>query len=170
MDEAPSNVLLTFLKRDALVNDHTSSVWPCFIGFMPDDSNSTPKERLCLYDTGGITRSKLSNGVVVQYPSIQIMIKGAGYLETHQKLVTIRNKIDSYKYDYVKLGDNYYAILNAKRSSPILPLGKDMGTKRLFVFTLNYNISLAIVNEDGTAIQGSEDLHTLIHTTFPAMF
>jgi len=162
-NEPPSKILSKFLIRDLVVGSHNDDVWPCFYGFMPDD-DSVPDTLVTVYDLEGTTAGKLMRGnTVIDYPMVSIMLRATSYGDGFNKGNDIKDLVDSYRYDYMSVGGSYYAILNAKRSSGVVASGQAAGTRRRYLFTLTYALTLKGADDVGEFIEGAGELNDLVH-------
>lgn len=164
-DNTPAEILRSFLIKDTVVEDHTGSSWPSVYGFFPDDKADFSQDAVCFYDQDGPKEVKQMNGSIVERPHVLIQVRAANYGDGYKKAVAIKRIVDSYVSVFTSVDNTYYLIENAKRTSTIIPMGQDIGTKRRFLFALNYELLISDPTEEVITIEASDGLHTVVHTT-----
>jgi len=168
---SPSEVLKTFFVVDGLLGDYDATEWPSFFAFMPDDK-TIPNNVVCIYDEDGKAELKsMRSNDVVEHPKVEIHARATTYSEAYAKLKSLQDALDRYRYSYTKVGDYYYAIINATRKGTIKNLGQATGTQRRFIAAMTYNLTLMSADTEGTLIEGegSSLLHALVHETLPGI-
>jgi hypothetical protein len=120
--------------------------WPLFLNYLPDGDDV---ETNCgaIYDTAGLNELRSMNGDIPEHPGVQIRIRSNDCDIAYAKIEDITRDLDKIVNASVSLGDNQYQIQNASRTSPIIPLGIEIGTtKRRFSFTVNYLLTIRKTN------------------------
>jgi len=124
-----------------MTNPSDGDNWPLYISSMPDGDDV---EVNCgsIYDTVGILDGKLSNGEVIQHPGIQLRIRSDNYEIGFAKIEAIALALDDVSWDTVEVNAIAYLLQNISRTTSIVPLGSERGTKRRFIFTTNFLVTI----------------------------
>lgn len=163
----PALVLSALFITQGLVNDPEDDSkrkdWPCFVGFMPDDS-TVPNNAVCLYDVPSVQEGReMRSGKNVEHPGIQLRVRGSDYVTASAKmdaLVTYINTVYLLRFDV----GNYIYELQSISNGSVLPLGVETtGKTRRHVFTCN--LALSMLEDDVHAAVGL--FHNLVHVTMP---
>ncbi len=135
-----ANIIQTYIIGQGLMSTPSDGdVWPLYVSHLPDIDIDCG----AIYDTAGVLDAKLSNGEVVEHLGIQISIRSDDYEMGYIKIEAITLALDViHNVDVALDSATYYRIQNASRSSPIVPLGTEKGTKRRFLFTVNFLMTL----------------------------
>jgi hypothetical protein len=137
---APADIIQQLLVN-LLAESPGTSVWPIFVGFLPDQ----PDEAICVYDTAGFSDGRLmGDGTQIEHPGVQIRVKGKTYLETYGKIKEISLLLDAQHDAVVSPAEGEtYIIQNISRQGTIMPLGlEEAGGRRLHHFTINAVLTL----------------------------
>jgi len=116
------------------------SEWPLYKTSMPTGDNV---EINCgaLYNTTGMNESRLMTGLVVTHPGIQLRIRSSTSEIGWVKIEDIADALDKVENVDIVVKGKTYRIQNASRTSPIVPLGQEIGTRR-YLFTVNYLLTV----------------------------
>ena len=119
-----------------------AAVWPCYVGFMPD-GDFVPDDSVCIYDTAGVKDGRLMVGPTIQHYGIQLRIRSTEYQEGWTRADAISSGLDAVvNYDLDYNGETYH-IYNVSRTTPIVPLGMEEETKRRWLFTANFLVTVS---------------------------
>ncbi len=116
----------------------SGSAFPLWISHMQDK----PSNAGAIYDTSGIIEQRQMSGLVPTHQGIQIKIRALSYETGYAKIEDIASALDEVFDESVEISAEEYVLQNIGRSSPIVPLGIEGGTKRRFLFTINYLLTL----------------------------
>jgi hypothetical protein len=112
--------------------------WPLYVSHLPDGKN-VKTNCGCVYDTTGLLDTRQMNGRWPLHPGIQIRIRARGYEVGFGKIEDIASALDELVNESVTTSSGVYEIQNLSRSTPVVPLGPEVGTtRRRFLFTVNY--------------------------------
>lgn len=141
---SPASIIANYviLELLSMTNPLSKDTWPLYISHMPDGKNI---EVNCgaVYDTAGlIDGNKLPSGEVTQHPGIQLRIRSSSYETGFIKIEAVAASLDAIYRDTVEIDSVTYQIQNLKKTTPVIPLGPERGTKRRFLFTVNYLLTL----------------------------
>ncbi len=131
--------IISTLSLMTLPSDRGS--WPLYVANMPD-GNDIETNCGCVYDTPGVLDGKLSSGEVIQHPGIQLRIRSNDYETGYAKTEAIALALDDVSWDTITVSGTTYLLQSVSRTSPVVPLGSERGTKRRFLFTANFLITL----------------------------
>ncbi len=126
---------LTTMTKPTLNND-----WPLYISLMPD-GDEVETNLGAVYDTVGVNDPRQMNGLVPEHPGIQIMIRSQNHEAGYAKIESIGNALDEVVRAQVFIGEKEFEIHNISRTSNIVSLGVERGTKR-YLFSLNYIVTI----------------------------
>jgi hypothetical protein len=113
-----------------------SGTWPIYVSFLP----ATPDNALCIYDTAGRLGGRImSSGEQIEYPGIQIRVRGSDYGISYTKANAIALALDSQIRNSIAIsGEDPYILHNASRAGSIISLGMDPDdSRRRYHFTIN---------------------------------
>lgn len=114
--------------------------WPLYQTSMPD-GDEVKTNCGALYDTPGMNEPRLMMGLVVTHPGIQLRIRSSTSKIGWVKIEDIADALDEVKNVDIAVDGKTYRIQNASRTSPIVPLGLEVGTRR-YLFTVNYLLTV----------------------------
>jgi len=118
------------------------TTWPLYVGHFPDGGNVKTNAG-CVYDTSGVNDLRQMNGFVPQHFGIQLRIRSRDYEDGWAKIEDVAEELDTANNESITINSIEYEIQNLSRSTPILALGVEPGTKRRYVFTVNYVMSVS---------------------------
>lgn len=135
MNHSPSKVLSTYLIAAGLFTDDRGEDWALFISGMQDK----PSKAGCLYDTAGVKDGRLmTTGEAIFHYGNQLRVRGLNYQTTRAKLQAVVNDLREVQNEEVTIGTDTYTIVAVSRTSDILFLGAEDGSKRRKVFVCNF--------------------------------
>ena len=145
LQKTPASILAYYIINDLekMSDPSDGDSWPLFTARLPDGPQV---ETNCgaVYDTSGIQGSKCMYGTVEVKPGVQLRLRGDDYDECYTKIESIALVLDDVFSVTVTIGSSIYLIQNINRTTPIVYIGTDAGTKRRFNFTVNYALTLKI--------------------------
>ena len=102
-----------------------ASIWPVFIGFVPDDAEDIPQNIIAILNTGSIADGRiLSTGERIIKEAVQIFVRAKTFPVARAKAKSIVFKLDAVLNEALTLeGVNYN--IQAVNVVPIADLGKD---------------------------------------------
>lgn len=138
----PSDViqqLLIDLAQASLVGD--AEAWPVYALQMPD----TPEDCVCVYDTEGVLDGTVMNdGTECEHYGIQIRVRSEGAVDGYVKATQIKRALDrGVNRNTVTLDVDDYTVHAVKRTSGVLPIGMDPGSRRRN-WTINAIVALTM--------------------------
>ncbi len=140
----------SLIVHQHLVDDHPDIFtepqddleWSLFIAFLPDvdipESNTA-----AIFDTVGIKDGRFMSGDSVFHHGLQIMMRSATHIEGWEKAEALSVALDAIKQTVVIMGPKTYTIAAATQSAPPLFVGLEEGSKRRFLFSVNFTVSIA---------------------------
>jgi hypothetical protein len=145
---SPAAIIASYIIAQALASSPvTIQDWPIFISSMPD-GYEVKSDCVAIYDTPGELQGRLMIGRVIQRYGIQIKVRAIDAQEGFAKAEAVAVCLDSLRNEDIGVGEDTFRIRNASRTTPVTPLGAEEGTKRRFLFTVNFLISLMKITEE----------------------
>lgn len=146
LTHSPAQILAAYLVDQALGTDPSlQAAWGVYINFMPDHTGVNDN-MISVRDTTGLKESRCMNGVVSEFPGIQIKIRSKTFSEGWAKVKAIANALDVVAGASTNIGGTGgtdYTLANLSRTSPAIPLGFDpVDSKRRDLFSINYLATL----------------------------
>ena len=137
---SPASILAYYIINTLakMTDPSDGSTWPLWISHMQDK----PSNAGAIYDTSGIIEQRQMSGLVPTHQGIQIRIRAISYETGYAKIEDIASALDEVFDISVEIDPEEYVIQNIGRSSPIVSLGIEEGTKRRFLFTVNFLLTL----------------------------
>lgn len=143
LQASPASIMAYYIieELEEMTDPSDADVWPLFTSHLPDLDNIKTN---CgaIYDTTGVNDLRSMNGGVPQHPGIQIRIRSDDYETGYVKIEDIGNALDEVINQSFTIGDLEYELQNVSRTSPIVSLGMEEGTKRRFHFTINFLLTI----------------------------
>ncbi len=139
---SPAYILAQYIADVlGLMGETTDDIWPLYVNHLPDSPNV---EDNCgaIYDTTGVKDGRLMEGPVPQHFGIQLKIRSLGNQAGYVKIEDIAVAMDEVVRVELSLSSGDYVIQNVSRTSPVVPLGIEGGTKRRFLFTINFLVTM----------------------------
>ena len=143
LQASPASIMAYYIIEELLKMTDPSDKddWPLYISHLPDGSN-VKTDAGAIYDTTGINDMRSMDGGVPQHPGIQIRIRSRSYETGYAKIEDIANALDEVVNASIEIGVLEYEIQNVSRTSPIVSLGVEPGTRRRFSFTINFLLTV----------------------------
>ena len=139
LGKSPASILKEYLiGTSGLMSVPTNnSTWPLYVSSIPDGSNVKTNAG-AVYDTPGINDPRQMNGSWPIHHGIQLKIRSQSHEVGYVKIEALASALDEIDHDSVIINGVTYNIQNVSRTSSIIPLGLEEGTKRRYLFTLNF--------------------------------
>ena len=144
LQASPASIMAAYIIENeigSMTDPSDASDWPLYISHMPDGSN-VKTNCGAIYDTTGVNDLRSMTGESYPHPGIQLRIRSNNYETGYTKIEDIANALDEVLQGSVDIGDLEYEIQNVSRTSPIVSLGIEPGTRRRFSFTINFLCTL----------------------------
>ncbi len=140
LEVSPASILAYYIINtlSKMTDPSDGSTWPLFISHMQDK----PSNAGAIYDTSGILEQRQMSGLVPTHQGILIRIRAIDYETGYAKIEDIASALDEVFDVSVEITPEEYVIQNIGRSSPIVSLGIEEGTKRRYLFTVNFLLTL----------------------------
>lgn len=138
---SPAEILRFFLIGEALVDDPgvSSPTWPAFLSHEPD----APDECVTLTDTVGVKDGRLMEGSNILHHGVQVRVRSKTFSAGWTLMGQVAAALEAVVGEVVSpsSGENY-TLANVSQQGPINFIGLEEGTKRRFLFTLNFLITI----------------------------
>ena len=115
--------------------------WPLYDSNLPDGPQ-VETDAGAIYDTSGVLDNRYMSGEVSQHFGFQLRIRSRDKNVGYTKIEDVSSALDDVKLATFSIGSLDYSIQNISRSSTIVSLGVEPGTKRRFHFTVNYLLTI----------------------------
>ncbi len=137
---SPASIIAYYIINTLakMTDPSDGSTWPLWISHMQDK----PSNAGTIYDTSGVLEQRQMSGLVPTHQGIQIRIRATSYEIGYAKIEDIASALDEVFDVSVEIDPEEYVIQNISKSSPIVSLGIEEGTKRRFLFTINYLLTI----------------------------
>jgi hypothetical protein len=146
ISDAPSLIIATFLEAEGVFKRPGSgtTVWPLFVNYSPDDDTQglVPDDIGVVYDTPGRKDGRLMEGPYVFHPGISIRIRSTDQTDGWDKIIEASKALELLTNKEVLVRSGCYTIKNISATGPALFLGLEEGTKRRFLFTQNFLVTI----------------------------
>jgi len=144
LGSSPAFILSEYIINEisALTNPDNNGEWPLYTNYMPD-GDDVESDCAAMYDTAGILNGRLMRtGEVIKHPGLQLRLRSLGGEIGYAKIEGVALSLDSIAGETLVVSGSTFKILNMRRTTEIIPLGLERGTKRRFLFTVNYLVTL----------------------------
>jgi hypothetical protein len=135
---SPASVLATYLIEQGVVTTPTSDDWPIYVSSLPH----APDDLVAAYDTTPVKDARTMLGPVVQHYGVSFTVRAVDYVEGWSKIQSIAMALDSIIRSTVVCGASTYFIQAVSRTSGPTSLGREEGTKRRVLYSLNVIASI----------------------------
>ncbi len=133
--------VLAYYIRNTLATMSVPSAgisWPLFVQHIPD----SPSDAGSLYNTAGIIDGREMVGSVPIHQGIQLRIRSLSEETGYAKIEDVASALDEVFDESVEIDPEEYNIQNVSRTTDIVSLGIEGGTKRRFLFTVNFMLTI----------------------------
>ena len=138
LQHTPCFILGSYLIAEAIVSlPSLGSDWPLYKSALPDGEN-VEDDAGAIYDTTPMIDRRVRGGFPNTHYGLQIKIRANDYETGKAKASAILSSLQDIQNSEVEFGDYVYEIRAANPTSGIIPLGLEQGTKRRYLFTLNF--------------------------------
>lgn len=143
LEISPMEIMASYITDvlGKMTDPDDKTTWPLYQGHIPDGEEV---ETNCggIYDTAGINDPRSMDGTVNEHPGIQLRIRARDYEIGFAKIEDIAAALDAVIRETIVVGSSTYRLQNVSRTTPIVSLGVEPGTKRRIAFTVNYLITV----------------------------
>lgn len=141
---APAEVLRSYLVGEGVLGDPEGSslTWPGYVGFLPDKED-VPDDAASLHDTEGTKDGRLMRGTNILHPGITVLVRARDYDEGWTKAQAIASALEEATGDTEVVGATTYTLRNVSQQGPVIALGLEEGTRRRFLFSINFLATLS---------------------------
>lgn len=141
MNHSPARILIQHLRDEEIVSTIASGdAWPGYISSMPDGPE-VQDDAVCLYDTAGQKEFRLLSGENTLRHGIQARVRARDYEQGWQKALEIANEFEAVHRTAIEIDSEVYTVDSIEQSGPPNALGKDEGTGRREIFTVNFLVT-----------------------------
>ena len=142
LELSPMTIIAAYvIGLGKMTDPDDKTTWPLYESHIPD-GDDVETECGGVYDTTGINDPRSMNGTVNEHPGIQLRIRARNYETGRAKIEDIAAALDAVVRDTIVIGSSTYRLQNVSRTTPIVPLGYEPGTKRRIAFTVNYLLTV----------------------------
>lgn len=111
--------------------------WPIYVNSLPDQ----PPELAVVYNTHGFIDGREFRGIdniglTIEHPGFQVLIRSPKNANADAKGSDVKNALDAIDGDVLVIAGHNYQLVSVRRTSPLIPLGEEVGGGRL-LFTVN---------------------------------
>ena len=140
LEVSPASIIAYYIINTLakMTDPSTGSAFPLWISHMQDK----PSNAGAIYDTSGVLEQRQMSGLVPTHQGIQIRIRATSYEIGYAKIEDIASALDEVFDASVEIDPEEYVLQNVGRSSPIVSLGIEEGTKRRYLFTVNFLLTI----------------------------
>lgn len=140
---SPASILAAYIidELEKMTDPSDKDNWPLYISSMPDGTNVKTNCGV-IYDTTGTADGRLMIGLVPLHPGIQLRIRASSYEVGYAKIEDIASALDEVTNESITIAAGEYEIRNVSRTSPVASLGLEEGTKRRYLFTVNFLLTI----------------------------
>jgi hypothetical protein len=140
LEISPATILSHYIidVLESFTSPEDKTDWPLFVSHMPDEINDVG----CVYNTSPIIDGKLMCGDVIEHPGIQITIRTNDYEIGRNKAEILALALDVLYNQLVTVEEKAFIVQNARRMTGITDLGLEIGTKRRYLFTIDYVLTM----------------------------
>jgi len=137
--DSPCEILRAFIIAEGYMFEVSNDSWPLYISSLPDGLINNIG---AIFDTSPIKHGKLMRGDFIQHPGIQLRIRSVDFALGWSKINEITTAMDIVHNEIQTLNTTDYLIQNiTKRSGPVF-MGTEPGTKRRYMFSVNWTIAV----------------------------
>ena len=117
------------------------SDWPVFVSNMPDGSNA-PDDLAAVFDTVGVKDGRLMSSENIFHYGVMYELRSSTYEAGWAKACELETAIKTQGITEVDVDSRIYSLENVTQSGQINALGVEPGSKRRFLFTINFLLTL----------------------------
>jgi len=142
VNHSPAYILANYLIGEGLLQDPSESGgWPVYVGQLPDGPEA-PDDAAVSIDTTPVKDGRVMGGAALFHYGVQLLLRSEGYNEGYAKAVDVAGALDGVDDDLVVLGANTYKLVNVSQATGVVALGQEKGTKRRWMFSMNFLATL----------------------------
>jgi hypothetical protein len=143
---APSVIIKEYLVAQGFATEPSDETdWPIFRTRLPD-GNNVPHNAMAVYDTDGVKDGRLMvDGEPILRHGIIVLVRSPDFDTGWTKAGDIADLFDRVFNELFEMDDAAYTLCNCSRTTGVIPVGQEEGTKRRYIFSINM---LLTVRED----------------------
>lgn len=143
LEASPASIMVAYVieKLGKMTDPSDKNDWPLYVSHLPDGKN-VKTDCGAIYDTSGVNEPRAMTGEVSRHPGIQLRIRSRDYETGYAKIEDIASALDEVINNTITIGTSEFEIQNVSRTSPIVSLGVEPGTRRRRSFTVNYLLTM----------------------------
>jgi len=136
---SPAEILADYIITvlASLTLPSVGSTWPLWTNHMPD-GRDVEDNCVSIYDTTGIKDGRIMSGTTLEHFGLQLRLRALDNQAGYTKLEAIMASLDAVVSKVHTIGSDDYILQNISRTSPVISLGLEEGTRRRFLFTVNF--------------------------------
>lgn len=112
--------------------------WPLYVNHLPDKESNAG----LMSDTPGIKDGRYMIGFTPQKFGVQLLMRSLDNQIGYAKIEDVAADLDAVINVELSLDTGDYVIQNVSRASPVISLGLEEGTRRRFLFTVNFLLTM----------------------------
>lgn len=145
LSDPPSVIMSDFLIDQGVLGDPLASSlsYPLYTSSLPDGDN-IPDDAAAVYDSVGIKDGRLMSGPNIFHHGFQIVVRSEDYQTGWDKAEAVAAVLEAVKNTSHTMGGsggNAYTLNSVSQATPPIPFNEE-GTKRRFLFTLNFLVTI----------------------------
>lgn len=148
MTTSPASLIQRYLVTEGVFDDPEDSgaTAPLYVAFLPDKRDEFALAA-AVHDTTGLKDGRyMRGGQSVMHPGIQIMVRAQDYDVGFGKAQAALDALEASGGATVTVSSaEAYVLHSVSATGPVLSLGAEEGSKRRFLFTVNF---LATIEEE----------------------
>jgi len=142
MNHSPAYIISRYLIDQGLVvAPSDSGSWPIFVGCLPDGPE-TPSNAVGCMDTAPSRDGRIMGGSPFFHYGVQLLLRATDYNTGYSKIASLVSSLDQADSVEVAVDSEGYTIENASQTTGIIPLGQEEGTKRRYLFSANFLVTI----------------------------
>ncbi len=140
LEVSPASIVAYYIINTLakMTDPSDGSAFPLWVSHMQDK----PSNAGAIYDVPGVLEQRQMSGVVPTHQGILIRIRAVSYETGYAKIEDIASALDEVFDISVEIDPEEYVIQNISKTTPIVPLGIEEGTKRRYLFTANFLLTI----------------------------
>lgn len=110
--------------------------WPLFVSSLPDQPNTCA----AVYDSINVKDGRYMSGHTVEHKGIQFILRfsASEYVLGYSKGEALKTAMDAIKNELVVVDGSPYRVIAVSRSSGLIPISLEDGTKRRREYSINF--------------------------------
>ena len=142
MDQSPAYILAQYLISEAvLIEPSESGDWKVYVGALPDGETTDHNAVGCI-DTAPVKDGRVMGSAPLFHPGVQLMVRATDYNVGYAKADEIATALAAVQNVDITVDSTDYEIANVSQASGVVVLGQESGTKRRWLFSVNFTATL----------------------------